>query len=170
MTRAVESYTVPTGKDFLPGTTKRSLASMRNKEPEERFRRHFDAAIMRKDGRTVGEIAENLGIHPYTAINWLRRMEKMGGLGEGYKTRQGNPPAFTTEQLKELERDMKKPPQHYGLDSETWTSRTVAKYAFDKFGITVASSSMRRILTTTKTNWPGSAAATLARRRGEPYP
>ena len=165
MTRAVESYTVPTGKDFLPGTTKRRLASMRNKEPEEIYRRHFDAAIMRKDGRTVVEIAEEIGAHPLTIMRWLRRMVENGGLGEGYKTRPGRPSAFTPEQLKDLERDMKRPPQHYGLDSETWTSRTVAQYALDKFGIRIPHPSMRRILTRTKMNWPGSAAA-LARRRG----
>ena len=33
-TRAVKPYRTPTGKDFLPGTTKRHLASMRNREPE----------------------------------------------------------------------------------------------------------------------------------------
>lgn len=170
MTLAMESYTIPTRKEFLPDVTKRRLVSMRGKEPEERYKRHFDAAIMRKDGSTIGEIAEEIGVHPLTIMNWLRRMVARGGLEEGYKIRQGLPPKFSPEQLKALELDMEKPPQHYGLGSETWTSRTVAKYAFDKFGIQVTAPSMRRILTRTKTNWPGSAAATLARKRGKPYP
>ena len=165
----MESHKVPTGGDFLPNVTKRQLVSMRGREPEERFRRHFDVAIMRKDGRTIGEIVEEIGIHHNTAIRWLLRMTEMGGLGEGYKTRQGRPAKFTLGQLKELERDMKKPPSHYGLDSKTWTSRTVTRHAFDKFGIRLTSHSMRRILVNTKTDWPGSAAA-LARNRGEPRP
>ena len=123
----MESYAIPTRRDFLPGITKRQLVSMRSKEPEERYKIHFDAAIMRKDGRTIGEIAEELDIHPGTAMNWLGRMAEKGGLGEGYKVRQGRPPAFTPEQLEELERDMKNPPRHYGLDSDTWTSRMVAQ-------------------------------------------
>ena len=163
----MESYTIPTQRSFLPGISKRQLASMRDKEPKERYKRHFDAAIMRKDGRTVGEISEELDIHPGTVMNWLGRMVENGGLGEGYKVRQGRLPAFTPEQLKELERDMKNPPRHYGLDSETWTSQIVARHALDKFGIEVTSHSMRRILTRTKTDWPGSAAATLARRLGK---
>ena len=166
----MESYIIPTGKEFLPHITKRRLASMRSKEPDERYKRHFDAAIMRKDGKTVGDIAEEIGVHPGTIMNWLHRMLEKKGLGEGYKTRIGGRPKFTPEQLKELGSDMKKPPQHYGLDSETWTSKTVAEYALVKFGIQVAASSMRRTLFRTKTNWPGSAAATLARKRGEPYP
>ena len=162
----MESRTIPTRRDFLPGITKRQLVSMRSREPEERYKFHFDAAIMRKDGRTIGEIAEELGIHPHTAISWLARMVENGGPGEGYKVRQGRPPAFTPEQLKDLEMDMKKPPKHHGLDSKTWTSRTVAQHALDKFGIDIPPPSMRRILTTNDMDWPGSAAA-LARRRGE---
>ena len=160
----MESYKIPTQKDFLPHITKRRLTAMRSKESDERLRRHFDAAIMRKDGKTIGEIAEEVGVHPLTIMNWFHRMIKVGGLGEGYKRRQGTPPAFTPEQLKALERDMKKPPKHYGLESETWTSKTVAQHAFAKFGIRVIPPSMRRILTRTNTDWPGSAAA-MARER-----
>ena len=158
---------IPTGKEFLPGMTKRRLMSMRNKEPEERYKRHFDAAIMWRDGDTMEEIAEELDVQPDTVKNWLRRMVANGGFGEGYKVRQGRPPAFTPDQLEELNLDMEKPPQHYGLDSETWTSRTVAMHAFEKFGIRVPHPSMRRILTRPGMNWPGSAAATL--KRGETY-
>ena len=154
----------------MPDVTKRRLLSMRGKEPDGRYKRHFDAAIMRKDGHTVGEIAEEIGVHHDTVTKWLRRMWVVGGLGEGYKRRPGRPPLFTPEQLKELEADMENSPRHYGLDSETWTSRTVSQHAYDKFGILVPRPSMRRILTRTKMNWPGSAAAITARMRGEPYP
>lgn len=98
-------------------------------------------------------------MHPGMAINRLGRMAENGGPGEGCRVRQGRPPRFTPEQLKELELDMKKPPRHCGPDPDTWTSRTVARRAFAKFGIKVAYPSMRRILTRAKTDWPGSAAA-----------
>ena len=166
----MDSYIIPTGDEFLPHITKRRLASMRNKEEDERYRRHYDTAIMRKDGKTVGEIAEEIGVYTGTIINWLHRMLEKDGLGEDYKVRTGRPSKFTPKQLEALERDMEKPPQHYGLESETWTSRTVAKYAFVKFGIEVPYPSMRRILTQNKMKWPGSAAAIEARKRGEPYP
>ena len=165
----MDSDTIPAGKKFLPGTTKRRLTSMRNKEPDERYKLHFDAAIMRKDGITIGEIAEDLGRHPVTIKIWLRLMTENWNSGEIHMRRPGRRPKFTPEQLKELERDMKNPPQHYDLASETWTSRTVAEHAFAKFGIWVPHPSMRRILNQSKTNWPGSAAA-MARERGEPYP
>ena len=160
---------IPTGKEFLPGMTKRRLMSLRDKASNKRYRRHFDAAIMWKDGGTLKEIAEELDIHPDTARNWLHRIVEKGGSGDFYKVRPGRRPKFTPEQLKELERDMKNPPQHYDLASETWTSRTVVEHAFAKFGIWVPHPSMRRILNQSKTNWPGSAAA-MARERGEPYP
>ena len=164
----MESYKIPTEKKFLPDITKRRLVSMRNKEPDERYRRHFDAAIMRKDGSSIGAIANELNIHPGTVMNWLNRMIERG-LGESYRVRQGRPPKFTPKELQDLERDMKKSPRHYDLDSDTWTSRIVAKHALSRFNIEITPGSMRRIMTRTNLRWPGSAAATLARRRGEPY-
>ena len=166
----MESYIIPTGKKFLPGITKRRLTTMRNREPEERYKHHFDAAIMRKDGRTIGEIADELYIHTGTVMNWLNRMVEVGGLGEGYKRRQGRPPKFTPEQLDDLELEMEASPRHYGLDSDTWTSMIVAQYVLTRFEIEITPGSMRRIMTRTDMNWPGSGAATLARRLGEPYP
>lgn len=163
----MESYAIPTGKRFLPDVTKRRLESMRGMEPNGRYRRHFDAAIMRKGGHTVVEIAKELDIHPQTAKRWLSRMVKLGGLVEGYKRRLGRRRSFTPEQLKHLEQDMERHPRHYGLDSDTWTSRTVAQHASDVFGIDVPHHSMRRILTRDGVNWPGSAEAVAARRRGE---
>ena len=166
----MESYIIPTRDEFLPEIARSTLVDMREDEPDERYKRHFDAAIMRKDGKTVGEIAEEIGVHTGTIMNWLHRMLEKGGLGEGYKTRRGIPSKFTPEILKKLERDMKKSPRRYGLDSETWTSRIVAQHALNKFGISFTPPSMRRLLTQTKTNWPGSAAAIEARKLGEPYP
>ena len=162
----MDSYAIPTGKEFLPGTTKRRLVSMRNKEPDEQCKIHFDAAIMRKDGKTIGEIAEEVDKHPVTIKSWLRLMIENWDSGDIHK-RLGRRPKFTPEQLKELERDMKRPPKHYGLESETWTSRTVVEHAFAKFGVRVPRPSMRRTLH--KIDWPGSAAA-LASKRGESYP
>ena len=166
----MDSYIIPTGNEFLPDITKRRLMAMRSKEPDEQYKRHFDAAIMRKDGRTVSDIAEEIGVHNGTIMNWLHRMLEKRGLGEGYKTHRGIPSKFTPEILKELERDMKEPPGHHGLDSETWTSKVVAQHALNKFGISFTPPSMRRILTQTKTDWPGSAAAIKARKLEESGP
>ncbi|MBI1657413.1 MAG: helix-turn-helix domain-containing protein [Thaumarchaeota archaeon] len=161
----MESYVIPTKKDFLPGIPKRRLVSMRSKEADERYRRHYDAAIMRKDGSTIGEIADELSIHPGTVMNWLRRMIERGP-GTNYKVRQGRPPKFTAKQLQELERDMKKSPRHYGLDSDDWTSRVVTRHVSARFDVEITPGSMRRIMTRTDMRWPGSAAATKARKQG----
>ena len=161
-------YGIPTGKEFLPGTTRRRLVSMRNREPNEQHKLHFEAAIMRKDGKTLGEIAEYVGRHSVTVAKWLHRMVDGWDTGDIHRKHQGCPPKFTPEQLKELERDMTNPPQHYGLESETWTSRTVAGHAFAKFGVRVPHPSMRRILNQYRVDWPGSAAV-LASERDESH-
>lgn len=161
------SYKTPTGRDFLPNITKRKLASMRKKETNERYQLHLDAAIMRKDSHTIADIAEVVGVSPATVINWLGRMVERGGVGRGYTARRGRPRAFTLEQLKELEKDMKRSsPKHHGLASKTWTSKAVSEHARNKFGIDIPDPSMRRILTRDGIDWPGSAAATGKYGRG----
>ncbi len=164
----MESYVIPTKRDFLPDMTKRRLTTMRKKEEDERYQRHYTAAIMRKDGYTIGEIADELYIHPGTVMNWLNRMMERG-LGPDYKVRQGRPPKFTPKQLKQLEKDMRKSPRHFDLDSDFWTSRVVTEFVLTRFEVEITPGSMRRIMTRTNMRWPGSAAAAEARRRGDPY-
>ena len=157
----VDSYVIPTKRDFLPGVTKRQLESARSRETDDRFKLHYDAAIMRKAGSTIGEISEELSLHPGTIINCLRRMSERGP-GEGYRVRQGRPPKFTPEQLKKLEDDMERPPKRHGLAADSWTSTVVAEHAMRRFGISITPGSMRRLMTTKKMRWPGSAAAMAA--------
>ena len=162
-------YVVQTGGKFLPNITKRRLQSLRRKETDDRYKTHLNAAIMRKDNYTISEIAKDVDVHPATVGKWLRTMEETGTPIIRRK-RVGRQPAFTQEQLDQLEREMEDRPSHYGLDSKTWTSRTVAYRAQSAFGINIPHHSLRRILTREGVNWPGSAAAIAARKRGEPYP
>lgn len=164
----MESYVIPTKSEFLPRITRKRLETIRAGEEDERYQRHYDAAIMRKDGSTIGEIAVALGIHPGTVMNWLNRMVERG-LGSDYKVRQGRPPKFTSKQLKQLEQDMKKSPRHHKLDSDFWTSRVVTEFVLTRFDVEITPGSMRRIMTRTNMRWPGSAAAAEARRRGQSY-
>lgn len=158
----MDSYTIPTGRKFLPNVTKRSLAAMRSEETDTRFRLHYDAAIMRKGGSTVGEICDELSLHPSTIINCLHRMEQRGP-GASYRVRQGRPPKFTAEQLQKLEKDMEKLPKRHGLDADGWTSLVVSKHVLKRFGISITPGAMRRIMTTKRMRWPGSAAAKAGR-------
>ena len=157
----MDSYVIPTKRDFLPGITKRQLESMKSKETDTRFKLHYDAAIMRKGGSTVGEIADGLSLHPSTIINCLRRMAERGP-GASYRVRQGRPPKFTEEQLRKLEDDMEKPPKKHGLSADSWTSGVVAEHVQRRFGISITPGSMRRLMTTKNMRWPGSAAAKAA--------
>ena len=154
----MESRTKSAQKDFLPSIPKRRLVSMRAEETDGRYRRHYDAAIMRKDGSTIGEIAEEMSVQPGTVANWLRRMAEQGP-GANCKIRQGRQPKLTPIQLQDLEMDMVNPPRQYGLDSDGWTSRVVAQHVLKKFNVEITPGSMRRIMTRTNLRWPGSAAA-----------
>ena len=152
---------IPEGRRFLPRWSVERLRELQETETVERYKAHYEAAILRKEGRSIQEIAGKVGVSRLTAMNWLKRMVERG-LGKNYRVRQGRAPKFTPQQLRALERDMKKSPTEFGLDAERWTSHVVADHALNKFDITVAASSMRRLMLREKVRWPGSAAAMAA--------
>ena len=155
---------VPEGKKFLPKVTMQKLRSLHKKEKSEKRKRYYVAAIKRKEGLSVREIADDVNMSVATISTWLRNMSTRGD-AEGYGTRQGRPPKFTPEQLKELSVDMKKSPSEYDLDSASWTSPVVAQYALQKFNVEITPGSMRRILVRKHIDWPGSAEAMRARQK-----
>ena len=155
---------IPEGKEFLPNVTIRKLRSIANKEQSEKYKRHFNAAVLRKEGKSINEISDELDMSRGTISIWLKNMTSRG-VGEEYKLQQGRPPKFTSKQLKELEKDMKKSPEKYNIDSNRWTSEVVTDYVLQKFDIQLTPGSMRRILVRQNINWPGSAANRAKKRR-----
>ena len=154
---------IPTGDLFLPNVSRDELVQLRDDETDLRYKPHYDAALLRKEGNTMITIARNLGVSSGTIANWLSNMTTRG-IGKSYKVRQGRPPKFTQEQLDALETDMKEGPRAYGMDSDRWISATVAEYAMEKFSISITPGSMRRLMLRENVDWPGSAKA-MARER-----
>ena len=154
---------IPTGDLFLPNVSKDEIIRLRDEETDLRYKPHYDAALLRKEGETMITIARNLGVSSGTIANWLSNMTTRG-VGKAYKVRQGRPPKFTQEQLDELEEDMKAGPREYDMDSDRWISATVAEYAMKKFSIAITPGSMRRLMLREDVDWPGSARAMAEER------
>lgn len=152
-----------TGKDFLQKYSVKKITEIRDKEEDEKYKRHYEAALHRKNGESMRVIAERFDVSSGTIANWLRNMTERG-LGKTYKVPHGRPPKFTKQQLKDLEKDMRKDPETYGLDAERWVSVVVAQYAKQKFDISITPGSMRRLMLREKVKWPASAEA-LRRKR-----
>ena len=149
---------IPAGDLFLPNVSSDELEQLRDDETDLKYKPHYDAALMRKEGDTMITIARNLGVSSGTIANWLSNMT-MRGVGSAYKVRQGRPPKFTQEQLDALEEDMRQSPREYGIDSDRWISAVVADYAMTKFSISITPGSMRRLMLREDVDWPGSAKA-----------
>lgn len=145
---------IPVGKRFLPDVTIQQLKSLQNRS--EKYKRHYTAAIRRKEELSIREIADDVNVSAVSM--WLQSMMTRG-IGEDYEVKRGRPPKFIPEQLEELSIDIRDPPVRYGLDSATWVSRTVAQYVLQKFGISITPGSMHRILVRKNIEWPSSAKA-----------
>lgn len=157
---------IPEGKKFLPDVTMQQLRGIKKKEKSERYKRHYTAAIRRKEGLSIREIADDVNMSIATIAIWLHNMMSRG-VGESYKVKQGRPPKFTPEQLNELSVDMRESPSKYGLDYTSWASHVVTQYVLQKFDVSITPGSMRRILVRKDIDWPGSAKAMRAKREAK---
>ena len=157
---------IPEGKKFLSNVTIAQLRSLQKKEKSERYKRHFTAAIKRKEGQSMREIADDVNMSVASIKIWFQNMMERG-VTDNYKISQGRPPKFTLEQLDELSADMKKLPSEYGLNYDSWTSEAVTKHVSRRFNISITPGSMRRILVRKDVDWPGSAKAKRQRREEE---
>ena len=69
---------VKRGAGYLPKTDIGDLRRMRDLLPCGKPRLRVQAAILRKEGRSVGEIGTALGENPSTVHNWLLRLAEGG--------------------------------------------------------------------------------------------
>jgi transposase len=136
----------PIGEAFLPGLSVRRLESLYHSETNSRSKLRLLAAILRKEGKTMGRIADELHVPVGTVHAWLRRLLD-GGLKRLHdEHRSGRPSMLDAEELKELRRDLLRGPKANGFDAPFWTTKMVQKHVKRKFGKEYRARGMRDIL------------------------
>jgi transposase len=136
----------PIGEAFLPGLSVSRLERLYRSERDSRGKLRLLAAILRKEGKTMARIAEELHVPVGTVHAWLRRLLE-GGLKKLHdEQRSGRPSMLSTEQLKELRRDLVRGPRVNGFDAPFWTTKIVQEHVRRKFGKEYRARGMRDVL------------------------
>lgn len=142
----LRSVYVERGSDFLGessvGLLKRSYLS----ERDVRARQRLHAAFLRKQGRTLVEIARVLGRPFNTVSDWLRRFEVEGLKSAKDKPRSGKPVKLTGKQLNQLRKDLLKNPNKLGYDEFFWSTRLVQHHVEKKFKVSFVARHMTRLI------------------------
>lgn len=136
----------PIGESFLPGLGLARLERLYRMEKDSRAKLRLLAAMLRKKGKTMGQIADDLNTPVGTIHAWLKRFMD-GGLKRLHdEHRSGRPLKLSTEELKGLRHDLVRGPKANGFDAPFWTTKIVQEHVKRKYGKEYRARGMRNTL------------------------
>ena len=111
--------------EFLVNISLFELKNLYDLEKNAKAKLRLLAALKRKQGNTLEEIASSLQKPKTTIHDWLRRLEDKG-IEKRYDIKQsGKPSKLTKQQLDELEKVLDDSPQKQGVPFVLWTTKLV---------------------------------------------
>lgn len=111
--------------EYLVDISLSELKKMYHLEKNAKAKLRLLAALKRKDGNTLEEIASSLQKPKTTIHDWLRRLEDNGVKKLCDIKQSGKPAKLTKQQLDELGKILDDSPQKQGLPFILWTSKLV---------------------------------------------
>lgn len=134
------------GKEFLSYVRLERLQQVYHREQNAKAKLRLLAAIRRKKGESIDEIATALEKPRRTIHEWLHRFEQRRLKAAYDKKQPGRPTRLTRSQLKQLRRELMRGPAH--VPSNLWTTRHVREHVEKKYHITYQRSNVFRLLHT----------------------
>lgn len=121
--------------EFLVDISQSDLKKRYNLEKNVKAKLRLLAALKRKEGNTLEDIASSLQKPKTTIHDWLRRLED-GGVDKLYDVKQsGKPAKLSKQQLDELGKVLDNSPQKQGLPFVLWTTKLVQYIIIKLFDI-----------------------------------
>ena len=142
MPRAVR---IKRGDEYLPKVPLPVLEKMHRHEKPGKSRDRLQAAVLRKRGKKMEQIAKIVGRDPSTVSRWLRRMECEGLEARHDGKSPGRPRQLDPEQERVIEGDLDRPPDDSGFVRGSWNSKMVARRILNRFGITCSRRTALRV-------------------------
>ncbi|MCE2508656.1 MAG: helix-turn-helix domain-containing protein, partial [Nitrosopumilaceae archaeon] len=123
---------VKRGEEYLAGVQLSELEETYRRERSGKSKDRLQAAILRKRGRLLKEIARTVGRGISTVHRWLSRMEREGLEGRHDGKSPGRPRKLDPEQERIIEEDLDKPPGESGFVRGSWNSTMVARRILER--------------------------------------
>lgn len=121
------------GSAFLPSVSLKRLQDLYGQEQNVKAKLRLLAAIRRKKGESIDDIAYAIEKPRRTIHGWLQRFEQRRLKGIYDEKQSGRPPKLTRPQLKKLRRELIKGPAH--VPGRLWTVRLVNEHLRRNYGI-----------------------------------
>jgi transposase len=106
----------------------------------------MEAARLLEKGYSQSEVARRVGAHRQSVSQWARQLEQGGRRALKKAGRAGRKPRLRPEDLRRIERGLKRGPQALGYETSLWTSWRVAHLIEHECGVQYHPSQAWRIL------------------------
>lgn len=134
------------GDKFLLDISKEELMRLYKREKNVKAKLRLLAAIQRKCGKTLDDIAFSLQKPKTTIHDWLTRLEQ-NNFSSLYDVKQlGKPTRLTTKQEKELEIILNSSPEKQNMPFVLWTTNLVQYIILAKFNVEFKVRQVRNII------------------------
>jgi len=131
----------------LDDITLEELQELREQTEGEVPRERVLAAIGRKQGDTLDQLAERHGVVEKTIRNWLDRFDKEPIEQVPYDDpRSGRPPKLDAEQREHLFAQLQEPPTELGYEQQAWSSKLLLHHIAQKYGVEYSEGHARKLL------------------------
>lgn len=137
-------WTLMKGKAFLPETSLRQIRLLYDVEKNAKSKLRLLAAVHRKNGKSIDEIAYLLSKSRRTIHGWLTRFQERGINGKDSIKQSGRPATMTLKQRKSLVKELEHGPPHN--PSGLWTTKDIKKLLKRKYHVEFVSQHVWRLL------------------------
>lgn len=137
-------WTLPKKHQFLPDTSLQRIRSLYARERNHRAKTRLLAAIHRKQGKSIDEIAYLVSAPRDTVYGWLRRFTTRGIGAKDSIKQPGRPAQLTIKQRMELVKILERGPSHN--PSGLWTTKELRAMIAKKFKRTYVKQHVWRLL------------------------
>lgn len=138
----------------LDGISLADLVELKDETEGEVPRERVLAAIGRKQGDTLDQLAERHGVVEKTIRNWLDRFDQLPLAEAPYDDqRPGRPPKLSADQQSQLFEEFRQSPTELGYDRQAWTSRLAVHHINEEYGVEYTRRHVRDLLSDAGLSW-----------------
>lgn len=132
------------GNEFLSYVSVGRLQVLYGREQNMKAKLRLLAAIRRKKGYSIDDIARALEKPRKTIHGWLHRFEQRRIAGAYDKKQTGRPSKLTKTELKKLRRELIKGPAH--VPGKIWTTKLMGEHIQKKYSVKYTYKNVYRLL------------------------
>jgi|SRR5579863_271157 len=127
--------------------------------------RRMEGARLLRQGVPQAEVARRVGVHRQSVHRWALQLDEKGLRGLKQAGRAGRKPQLGQEDLRRIERQLKRGPKAFGYRTELWTAARVGRLIEEECGVHYHPGHVWRLLR--RMGWSCQRPSGRARERDE---